>query len=165
MAEKRSAVIPKNFVLAYILLVGLPLLGVFTILDAGRGLVPPPAVSGEWDLTVDAGAANTCFGPLTAVTRQILTISQSGTAVSINFDRPQRFTLAGTLEGNRLTGVASFKAPAGTCPEGAAMRWTVAVVGEPRQRAIEGQFFLDGCQSCAPVAFRASRRPLRKRGQ
>ena len=58
MPEQRAALIQKNFVLAYILLVGLPLLGVFSVLKGGRGLVALPAMSGDWDLGVDAGTGN-----------------------------------------------------------------------------------------------------------
>lgn len=159
--------IQKNFVLAYVLLVGLPLLGIFTVLNAGRGLVPPPAVSGEWDLTVDAGAtADNCFGPLTAAPRQTVAITQSGAGVSLSFDQPQKIALTGTFEGKRLTGIGSLKSPAGACTEGAALHWTAMVMGTPAQRTLDGQFFFDACKSCIPVAFRAARRiPLRKPGQ
>ena len=168
MPEKRAAVIQKDFLLAYILLVGLPLLGVFSVLRAGKGLVPLPAMSGEWDLRVDAGiaAANNCFAPLTAVPRQTVTISQSGADVTVSFNQPQEMSLTGTLERNLLTGIASRSGPAGTCAEGAAMRWTATVMGTPGQRTLDGHFFFDTCASCAPVAFHAARRsPLRKPGR
>src|SRR5438045_5275844 len=121
MPEERAAVIQKNFVLAYILLVGLPLLGVFSILKAGRGLVPLPAVSGEWDLRVDAGAvaSSNCFGPLMTVPRQSVTISQSGAGVTVSFDQRPAITLTSTLEGNRLAGVGSGAGLAATCAAGA----------------------------------------------
>jgi hypothetical protein len=165
--EERAAVIQKNFLLAYILLVGLPLLGVFTVLKGGRGLVPLPAMSGDWDLSVDAStaAANNCFAPLT-VPRQTVAISQSGADVIVSFKQLREISIAGTLEGNHLTGITGPSGPAGTCAEGAALRWTATVMGAPGQRTLDGHFFIDACASCAPAAFHAVRRsPLRKPGR
>src|SRR5712692_4031826 len=107
MPGRKIEVFHKNLVLAYILLVGLPLLGLFSVLEAGRGLVALPAVSGEWTLDLDArpSAPANCLAPLTGAQRPVLNISQSGANVVVSFNEAPKMTLTGSLEGNRLTGL------------------------------------------------------------
>lgn len=67
----------------YVLLVGIPILGVLGVLHLGQGLSAPHAVSGLWDITPsDSGqaASVTCSCPTVTDTlaTQTLTVEQSG---------------------------------------------------------------------------------------
>ncbi|HUJ22197.1 MAG TPA: hypothetical protein VLX58_11775 [Bryobacteraceae bacterium] len=162
MPNKKSDLFPKNRVLAYMLLVGLPVLGLFSILEAGRGLAPPPAISGDWDVQVDASdqAADNC---LTNVQRPFLNITQSGSNVTMGFNRTPKTVINASLGGNRLTGTATTPF-AGSCGDGAVLRVDATVTGKPGKHAIDGRLFFDGCTSCAPVSFHARPSALRKPG-
>jgi hypothetical protein len=46
----------RSLVVAYVCLVGLPVLGLLDILQAGRHLTPPISVAGTWTLDADSSA-------------------------------------------------------------------------------------------------------------
>lgn len=165
MPGRKVQVFHNHLVLAYILLVGLPLLGLFSVLEAGRGLVPLPAISGEWNLELDASPATpgNCL-QLAGAQREILNISQSGANVVVSFNQAPKMTLTGTLEGNHLAGLTSARAAG--CGEGALVRLAATVGGKPGRHSLDGHLSWEGCASCTPVAFRAVRQtPSRKPGQ
>src|SRR6266852_1824878 len=91
----------RNFVIAYILLVGLPLLALAGVLKSGRSLNAPFSVDGAWKL--DAGAAHASAAPctdfLSSVSNSPLSISQSGTSLVINL---RGNTTTGILPGNTI---------------------------------------------------------------
>jgi hypothetical protein len=166
MAGRKVEVFHNHLVLAYILLVGLPLLGLFSVLEAGRGVVPLPAVSGEWSLDLDASPAvsGNCLAPLTGAQRPVLAISQSGANVVASFNQAPKVTLTCTLEGNHLAGVAETGASG--CGEGALMRLAATVGGKPGQHSLDGHLSWEGCALCTPVAFHGVRQTSsRKPGQ
>jgi hypothetical protein len=126
-----------------VLLVGLPVLGLLGILDAGRSLRAPLSITGEWTVELDAGA-RCATGP--ASPRQpALSISQSGTQASITLNDGHAAMFDANVEGAALT--------AGP------LRATIA--GQPGARTLEGTMNLAGC---GPVAFRAVRQTAKERG-
>jgi hypothetical protein len=124
--------------------VGLPLLGLLGILDAGRAIQAPPSIGGEWTLEVDPAAH--CASPPGSILRQLaFNISQSGTQALVTLNDGHATTLEATVNGQTIT-CKSFVAN---------------IAGNQGRRTLEGTMSFDGC---APVAFRAVRQPSRKRG-
>lgn len=129
--------------MAYILLVGVPVLGLLGIMEAGRNIAAPRYVGGEWTLQFDPTAR--CAG--TAALRQPeLSISQSGTAALIALNDGHATVLEATVDGTTLS----------------AKSLSATIAGKGTQRTLEGTMSLQGC---APVSFRAVRQVSKKSGE
>jgi len=118
-------------------MVGVPVLGLLGILEAGRGIAAPLSISGDYPIEYEP-AAKCASLPAS------LNISQSGTQALITLNNGQATALDATVTGATLT----------------SKNLTAAISGSAGQRAIEGRMNVAGC---APVAFRAVRQS-RKRG-
>ena len=129
---------------AYLLLVGVPVMGLLGILEAGRGIPAPLSIGGEWALEFDP-AAHCANGPA-GLRQPALSISQSGTEALITVNDGHATTLEATVNGATLT----------------AKSLTAAIAGKPGERTLEGKMNFDGC---APVAFRAVRQAPKRRGE
>ena len=106
----------RNFVLAYVLLVALPLFGLAGVLRAGRHLAAPVSVAGVWKITnPDQLAANACAKNL-ATPNATFTISQSGRMFTLSVPNPGSPASSGTIDGTainaNLTPASSAKDPA-----------------------------------------------------
>jgi hypothetical protein len=130
-------------VAAYLLLVGLPVLGLLGILEAGRGIPAPLSIAGDWTLEFDP-AAQCATGPA-GLRQPALNISQSGTGALITVNDGHATMLEATVNGTTLT----------------AKSLTATISGKPGARTLEGKMNFDGC---APVAFRAVHLAPKKRG-
>jgi hypothetical protein len=140
--------VKNNLAAAYLLMVGVPVLGLLGILRAGRGLSAPPSVGGEWALSADPTV--NCANPPGSLQRQLAwSISQSGTQALITLADGHATTLEATIDGATLTS----KSPMGSI--------AATIAGSLDQRTIEGKITLVGC---APAAFRAVRQAPKKRG-
>ena len=128
--------------LLYLVLVGLPLAGLFGILRLGSRLEAPPAIGGAWAVTAAPGAA----------LPDSLHLSQSGVHLSVTAGGAK---LSGRLEGGAL----SAAAPAGAGPCAASLRARV----EASAGRMAGTLSLP--PRCQPAAFGAVRRPPAKRGE
>jgi hypothetical protein len=89
--------------LLYLVLVGLPLAGVSGVLYAGKRLEAPASVRGRWQLEAAAttSGSNTCGALLEA--GQVLNIAQSGQALQLAWGDAAGTTLAGQLDGLKIT--------------------------------------------------------------
>jgi hypothetical protein len=126
-------------VAAYLLLVGVPVLGLLGILEAGRGIRAPLSVGGEWAVEAEGGPP-----------RQLAwTISQSGPQATITLHDGTGTKLDARIDGATLT--------AGS-PGGAV---AARIAGRVEGRRMEGEITLPGC---APVAFHAVRQAAKKEG-
>jgi hypothetical protein len=125
------------------LLVGVPVLGLLGILEAGRGLSAPPAIGGEWG--VEFGPAPHCAGGPAGRLQPALSITQSGAQALITFHDGRATTLEATINGAAVT----------------AKSLTATITGKADKRTLEGLMSFDGC---APIAFRAVRQAPGKRG-
>lgn len=85
-------------VLLYLLLVGLPVLGVSAVLQAGRKLTPPVSFSGSW--RVEAWPDSACLITDDPDTLQVV-VEQSGPAVRIIFSRGT--LLVGKVKGDSFS--------------------------------------------------------------
>ncbi|HUE24510.1 MAG TPA: hypothetical protein VMQ86_22695 [Bryobacteraceae bacterium] len=129
---------------AYLLMVGLPVLGLLGILEAGRGIPAPLSITGDWTLEFDP-AAHCANSPGSFERQRAWSISQSGTEALITFNDGRATTLEATVNGVALT----------------AKSLTATISGKPGTRTLEGVAGFDGC---APVAFRAVRQAPKKGG-
>ena len=130
--------------MAYALLVGLPVLGLLGILEAGRSIAAPPAIGGEW--TVEFTAAPQCATSSANLRQPALSISQSGVEALIMLNDGHATTVAASLEGNTLS----------------AKSLTATIAGKRGSRTLEGHMSFAGC---APMAFRAVRATSKKRAE
>lgn len=92
-------------VIQYLLMVGLPILGVFGLVQVGQQLTPPVSVGGDWliEATTEAGGKATCGQFLTQADQPRLTISQSGPRLVLTFNDAAKTALPGSLNDLTLT--------------------------------------------------------------
>ena len=152
----------KIIIVAYIWLVGFPLLGLIGILNVGRHLHAPAAVGGVWDLEADLqpSLSTACRAPL-AARQPTLTISQSGRYLTLTLDQMEGF---GKVENTTLIGAVSAVANGISCSSGeeavhVQAKFKPSVDGDLMTGVIE----IKGCSGCVPVPFRATRRPASTR--
>ncbi len=128
---------------------GVPVLGLLGILEAGRGIPAPLSIGGEWALTSDPTV--NCANPPGSLQRQLAwSISQSGTQALITLNDGHATTLEATIDGATLTA----KSPGGAI--------AATIAGKPGARTLEGTVTLEGC---APGAFKAVRQAPKNRGE
>jgi hypothetical protein len=134
-------------VAAYLLSVGVPVMGLLGVLEAGRGIPAPLSIGGQWTLEFDP-AVRCAKGP--GYPRpSALSISQSGTSAVITLNDGHATALEATVNGTALTAKSSAAGIA------------ASISGRPGERTLEGKMELDGC---APVAFRAVRQAPKRGG-
>ncbi len=148
----------RNFVVAYIFLVGLPLLGLAGVLRSGRHLSAPISVDGTWKIEADAKTlASSSCASVSTLLNSPLVISQSGPNLEVSFKGKPEFT--GMLEDKNLKSAMSLGSDSNAACGSGAM--TLAAVVDPRSepRSMTGQLSFAACPSCAPLDFRAVRQP------
>ncbi|HZT30400.1 MAG TPA: hypothetical protein VFA33_10980 [Bryobacteraceae bacterium] len=156
----------RNLILGYICLVGIPLLAMIAILDAGHGLRAAAVVGGTWDVQADFQglASSPCAAPLLAAKRPALRISQSGRYLALSLDRLQG---PGRVDDGIVTAGALRTAGGDFC--GSQDHPVILRANLERsagQAFLNGTITVDGCPSCAAVAFRAtSLNPSAKAGR
>ena len=160
----------RNFILAYVFLVGLPILGLLAVLKQGHKLIAPISVDGVWQLQADAiqMAALPCGKTLASTTDSAMVISQSGTNFTLSLTDDPKSTASGTLDGTTLK--ASIVPSAawsseGGCSDGRQLTLIAKVDPKAEPRSLTGMLSVDSCPSCAPVEVRAVRlAPPAKKG-
>ena len=158
----------RAMIIAYVCLVGIPLLGLIGILHGGRRLQAPLAVGGNWNLEADfsSWAGKPCGDLLASAKQPALSISQSGTTLVVALNNPQATTLAGTVEGTSLT--VGDEEPASleseSCNAAQALRLNGEVNRDGAHCRLTGTLKLNNCASCAVIAFQAVRQTTKKGG-
>ena len=123
-------------------MVGLPVLGLLGVLEAGRHIPAPLSIGGEWTLVADP--AWQCGGPAGAPLRQLtFNVSQSGTEALITLSDGRATAIEAVVAGRTVT-AGSFHATIG---------------GGLGARTLQGEVQFGGCP---PAAFRAFRQAARK---
>ncbi len=153
----------RNFVLAYIFLVALPVLGLVGVLKSGRNLKAPLSVDGTWKIETqsDHASASLCSDLLSAVSNAPLSISQSGPSLLLALNGGIK-TTAGTLDGKTINAsFAGANTDTANPPNCADRTWTLTATLDPHAepKTMTGRFSIEGCASCAPLEFRAVRQP------
>ncbi len=152
----------RNFAIAYILLVALPVLGLVGVLKRGRSLSAPISVDGVWKLQADSSrlAATPCGKSLASITNTAIIISQSGRNFTLSVANSSKSTGAGVIEGNTLKITFSLTdAVFGEmgCRGGHALSLTATVDPKADPRSLDGMLSVNGCSSCTPVEIHGLR--------
>jgi hypothetical protein len=141
----------RNFILAYIFLVGLPLLCLAAVLRSGRGLSAPYSVDGAWKLEagVNRTSASPCDNFFSAISNAPLSISQSGNTLVVALNGGTK-TATGTLDGKILN--AQF-AGAGDAAECGDRNLTLTATLDPQAapRSMSGTLTIDNCAACSLI--------------
>jgi hypothetical protein len=159
--ERQMSGYNRNFVLAYVFLVILPLVGLAGILRAGRGVTAPVSIDGLWTLQVDAAQIDSlpCGKVLAAIPNKTIAIVQSGRSFVLSFPSGPKVIASGTLDGTSLN--ASLKWPAefsdSSCAGGSPLVVLAKLDRKTDATLLNGTLFAFNCPSCAPVGFHAER--------
>jgi hypothetical protein len=85
-------------VLLYLILVGVPLLGILALLRVGQTLSAPTSLAGSWSAQLSPNPHDSLEGVLLLSSGPtMLSISQSGPNLLLSFNDNQQTTLAGTV--------------------------------------------------------------------
>jgi len=165
----------RKLAVAYIFLVGFPLLTLVAILRAGTHLTAPKAIQGGWNVQADFSPWQSvpCGAMLSNAQQPLLTIDQSGSDLTVRLNDAERTVLSGTVEGFTLSstpsdaGVETEPGPRArpACRSAQSLRLQAAVNQHGKQRTLAGTLHLDGCASCPPIAFTAIRQMLTVRNE
>jgi len=160
----------RNFIIAYILLVALPIVGLAGVLKNRRTLTAPISVDGMWRLQADPVllAALPCGKTLEENPETALAISQSGRNFTLSLANGPKSTASGVLDGTTikatLVPAAEWSAVTG-CGAGRELSLVATVDTKADQRTLSGMLSVNNCASCSAVAFRAVRlAPAAKKG-
>lgn len=150
----------RRFVLGYVLLVGLPLLGLIGNLRLGQKLNAPIAVDGAWDVAAISSANGDCTESLAANRNLAFVISQSGRNLVVSSSADPLGSVDGQIEGQVVT-TAPLDLSAGTntkdrCHD--AKLSITASISSAKPAVMAGELSVDGCAYCRPVRFTAVKR-------
>lgn len=151
----------KIFVVAYALLVALPLLGLAGILNYGRRLTAPLSVDGVWHFETGSNG----LADLLCVKNDVLihdgsvAISQSGKVLALNVSGQTQFAATGSIEGNKVTAsiLPSGSGQRAGCRNDRPVTLSATVTPGADPRFLVGVLTLKDCASCIPVEFHAVR--------
>jgi hypothetical protein len=147
----------KGIVVAYIAFIGIPILALIAILDAGHHLTAPVAVSGLWDVQADwrPWTSAPCTVWTESAGKPVLEVSQSGKYLDLTIDQLRG---SGTLETSRLTATMSRAVKPILCQSGEVSVSVQASFESDAAEVMNGTLRLNGCASCMAVPFRAVHR-------
>jgi hypothetical protein len=152
----------RNFIVAYIVLVGLPLAGLAGVLRSGRNLAAPISVDGAWKVEADATHLTnlSCASSLGFLANASLLISQSGKSLVVSYAHAKS-TNAGSIDGRNLKAELVPLPDSVTAGCGSEKTVILTAIVDPKTepRSLTGSLSIPGCPSCAPVEFRATRQP------
>jgi hypothetical protein len=152
----------RNFVIAYILLVGLPLLGLAGVLRSGRGLSAPISVNGVWKFGTGGALLPTgkCGKRLASLQDSLVTISQSGKELSVSVNNESLATGSGVIEGTTLKAKVPLPETSTNEPGcGSYNVLTLSATVDPKlePRSMQGTVSFHECDSCPSVSYQAVR--------
>jgi len=151
----------RNFVIAYILLVGLPIAGLLGVLKHGRSLTAPVSVDGNWQLqgNLPELAALPCGISSPASDEPVLSISQSGRNFELNLPNGFRTETSGMIDGTTLkaTLTPAVQPRALGCGKDRAVTLIASLNPDAQPKTLEGTIAVDGCPTCTPIKFVAVR--------
>ncbi len=156
----------RNFVVAYVLLVGLPLLGLAGVLRTGRTLTAPISVDGVWKIEADASrlSGGSCAKTLASLSNSSVGISQSGKNLVLAFNNPSKTVASGALDGKTLkASIVPVRDSSSDCAD-RSLALTATVDPKSDPRSLTGVLIVSACSSCTPVEFHATRQPKSSAG-
>jgi hypothetical protein len=147
-------------IVAYLLFVGGPLLGLLGVLRVGRGIDAPMAVHGTYAVVPHDSSLPGCYRYLLAANDSTLRLRQSGAQLTATLGPEQEVVLRGALTGEhvRLGGVIeAVAADSVSCREGDALRVTARVIRDARSTRLDGELEASGCTECGPMRITGTR--------
>ena len=159
----------RNFVIAYILLVGIPIASLLLILEHGRKMTAPVSVDGNWLLQGDLTSltALPCGSATPVPEDAVLNISQSGKNFEVTLPNGFRTETSGVIEGKVLkaTLAPTLQPHSAPCGKDHSVTLTASLNLDTRPKSLEGTIGVEDCQTCAPFNFVAVRQaPIVKKG-
>lgn len=152
----------KNFAIAYLILVIIPILGLVGVLRSGRKLVAPTAIAGRWKMQVNAPAlaALPCAGAVATLRDVGFTTSQSGRYFTLSFANSVMPSTSGFIEGATIQ--VSILPPAEAvkeagCSGGHVFSLIATLDSKAAPSFMTGFLAVNDCATCAPAEFRAFR--------
>jgi hypothetical protein len=150
----------RNFVLAYVLLVALPLFGLAGVLRSGRKLSAPMSVGGVWKMSANQDQlAGLACGKFLQAQNAPFTISQSGRAFTLNSPSSALSATTGAIEGNTINATlvpSAVAAKEDGCGEHS-LSLTAVVDTKASPRSLQGTLQVQDCPGCAAVGFHGIR--------
>lgn len=157
----------RNFVIAYILLVGLPLVGLAGVLKTGRTIKAPVSIDGTWkiDSTSPRAGGQFCEKAIAALSTSSFAISQSGKTLTVTLHNPAKTSGQGFLEDTNLgAALATTDSSISDCPAGQILILTASIAPNTNPRSMTGSLSVKDCPSCAGIEFHAVRQPKTQGG-
>ena len=153
----------RRFIIAYILLVGLPLAGLAGVLRAGRHLAAPISIEGSWKIEASASrpVALPCDHAVASLLNSTLFVSQSGKTLELTLNGISKTVVPGQLEGRQIR--ASLGVRAG-CPADQRITLKASIGPETEPNLLTGSLSVENCPLCSPFEFRAVRQPKNQGG-
>jgi hypothetical protein len=154
----------RRFIVAYVVLVGVPLAGLAGVLKAGRRLSAPISIDGTWKIEAKASltASQPCNQAIASLLDSPLVVSQSGKTLELTFKGgAAKITVPGELEGRKIE--ASLGLAAG-CPADQPVTLTASVDPKAEPKLLTGSLSASNCVGCTPVEFRAVHQPKTQSG-
>jgi hypothetical protein len=149
-----------RYLIAYLLLVGAPILGVLGVLRVGQDLPASMAVRGMYDVTINLPREYPCYAYLLTAADSTIRLDQSGPLISGALGPVGNVELDGVLSGNelRLVGVIQANRSPRTagCSDDDTLRIVAHVFRDPAVKRIQGVVSASACADCA-FAFTALR--------
>jgi hypothetical protein len=146
----------SKFLLAYVLLVGLPIAALVGVLKHGKTLTAPKSVDGSWQIQsgwneLGALPCGTASTPEDAV----LNISQSGKNFELTLPNGFHTQAFGSIDGKTLNATLSpaLQPKLAGCSGEKAFTLVASLNTDVRPRTLSGTVAVDGCPTCSPIAF------------
>jgi len=148
----------RNFLIAYILLVGLPVVGLVGVLKAGNNLNAPVSVDGIWKFQTARSGSFPCLKSLDSFQDTEVAISQSGKSLVMNLNNGAKGNGSGIIEGTTLRALfhpSAAPAREDGCGGDQLLALTATVDPKTEPRTLVGMLSIHACESCTTVKFHA----------
>jgi hypothetical protein len=152
----------RNFVIAYVLLVALPLLGLAGVLRSGRGLVAPISVDGVWKFGADGAnlPAGRCGKSLASLQDSLVSISQSGKYLVVSLKNGPPAAGSGVIDGTTLNAtipLPDISASEPGCGGDTMLALRATVTAKAESRSMQGTISVNECPTCSTMSYQAVR--------
>jgi hypothetical protein len=156
-----------KFLLAYVLLVGLPIAALVGVLKHGKTLIAPKSVDGNWQFQSGLSELSSLPCATSSIPEDAaLNISQSGRNFELTLPNGFHTQAFGTIEGMTLKATLSPAAQpkVAGCQSDKTVTLHANLNTDVRPRTLSGTMALDGCPTCSEIAFLVvpQRAPVKK---
>src|SRR5690242_19538801 len=145
----------RRFLIAYLLLVGLPLGALLGVLHFGRNITAPAAVDGVWIFTLNQSDIARSHCAQSTWAKLSMTISQSGPNLVIQLHPILTRVAFGEVRGRALNAATLASAPAIAlrCDPNGGYSVSASLDANPTPVTLAGALHLHGCRDCTSINF------------